>query len=117
MKLHKLFLSCVCLLSLLMAAGQGWAQKMPVVVIRGNADFAIGEEIRLLAYEDLITYTPKVVSSDVIDKKGAFELSYSTAEEHLVLSWNHRKIMISISRWMKNCSNSSAPRIMALFCR
>ena len=84
MKLHKLFLSCVCLLSLLMAAGQGWAQKMPVVVIRGNADFAIGEEIRLLAYEDLITYTPKVVSSDVIDKKGAFELSYSTAEERLV---------------------------------
>ena len=84
MKLHKLFLSCVCLLSLLMAVGQGWAQKMPVVVIRGNADFAIGEEIRLLAYEDLITYTPKVVSSDVIDKKGAFELSYSTAEERLV---------------------------------
>lgn len=84
MKLNKLFFSCVCLLSLLMAVGQGWAQKTPAVVIRGNADFAVGEEIRLLAYEDLITYVPKVVSSDVIDKKGAFELSYSTAEEHLV---------------------------------
>jgi thiol-disulfide isomerase/thioredoxin len=60
------------------------AQKVPAVVIRGNADFAVGEEIRLIAYEDLITYTPRVVSSDIIDKKGAFELAYSTAEERLV---------------------------------
>ena len=74
----------VCLILLMTSAGPGWAQKMPAVVIRGNADFAVGEEIRLIAYEDLITYMPKVVASDVVDKNGAFELSYSTAEERLV---------------------------------
>ena len=84
MKLNKLFFSYVCLLSFLLAAGQVWAQKVPAVEIRGNADFAVGEEIRLIAYEDLITYMPKVVATDVIDKKGAFELSYATAEERLV---------------------------------
>ena len=76
---------CLFCLILLVSVGVGcWAQKVPAVVIRGNADFAVGEEIRLLAYEDLITYVPKVVSSDIIDKKGAFELSYYTVEERLV---------------------------------
>ena len=62
MKLASSFLkfSFVCLL---MAVMPLWAQKIAPVVIRGHADFAIGEEIRLIAYEDLITYTPKVVSS------------------------------------------------------
>ena len=84
MKSVQLKIWCVCLMSLMIAVGQVWAQKMPAVVINGNADFAVGEEIRLIAYEDLITYTPKVVAADIVDKKGAFELSYSTAEVRLV---------------------------------
>lgn len=84
MKFFDLRLWILSLCCLLLTGGQGWAQKIAPVFIRGNADFAVNEEIRLIAYEDLITYTPKVVSTDIIDKNGAFELSYSTAEERLV---------------------------------
>ena len=69
---------------LMMGSCQLFAQKIAPVVIRGYADFAAGEEIRLIAYEDLITYTPKVVSSDMVDRNGAFELSYATPEVRLV---------------------------------
>ena len=83
MKLASSFLkfSFVCLL---MAVMPLWAQKIAPVVIRGHADFAVGEEIRLIAYEDLLTYTPKVVSSDMVDRNGTFELSYITPEVRLV---------------------------------
>ncbi|MBR4536291.1 MAG: redoxin domain-containing protein [Bacteroidales bacterium] len=74
----------VLFFGLLMLAMSAWAQKISPVVIRGHADFAVGEEIRLIAYEDLITYTPKVVSSDMVDRNGTFELSYATAEVRLV---------------------------------
>ena len=84
MKFVKCLCCCLCWLLLTVTANQVWAQKKAPVVIRGNADFAVGEEIRLIAYEDLITYTPKVVSTDMIDKNGAFELSYVTVEERLV---------------------------------
>lgn len=73
-----------CLLCMMLACGQLLAQKTPPVQINGHADFAVGEEIRLIAYEDLITYMPKVVSSDVVDKNGAFNLSYPIAEVRLV---------------------------------
>ena len=76
--------SKVLFFGLLMLAMSAWAQKVNPVVIRGHADFAVGEEIRLIAYEDLITYTPKVVSSDLVDRNGTFELSYTTPEVRLV---------------------------------
>ena len=83
MKPASLF-SKVLFFGLLMLAMSAWAQKVNPVVIRGHADFAVGEEIRLIAYEDLITYTPKVVSSDMVDRNGTFELSYATPEVRLV---------------------------------
>lgn len=70
--------------SMFMLFMSAWAQKISPVIIRGHADFAVGEEIRLIAYEDLITYTPKVVSSDMVDRNGTFELSYATPEVRLV---------------------------------
>ena len=84
MKSFKLFLGILWCLLCLKGGGQLWAQKIAPVVIHGYADFAVGEEVRLIAYEDLITYTPKVVSSDMVDKNGAFELSYATPEVRLV---------------------------------
>ena len=84
MRSFRLIFEIACLLCLISGISQAWAQKNAPVQIRGHADFAVGEEIRLIAYEDLITYTPKVVSSDVVDKNGAFDLSYSTTEERLV---------------------------------
>ncbi len=84
MKSFKLFLGILWCLLCLKCGGQLWAQKIAPVVIHGYADFAVGEEVRLIAYEDLITYTPKVVSSDMVDKNGAFELSYATPEVRLV---------------------------------
>lgn len=84
MKSFKLIFRIWCLLCLMGGSGQLWAQKIAPVQISGHADFAVGEEIRLIAYEDLVTYTPKVVSSDVVDKNGAFNLSYATAEVRLV---------------------------------
>ena len=76
--------SKVLFFGLLMLAMSAWAQKVNPVVIKGHADFAVGEEIRLIAYEDLITYTPMVVSSDMVDRNGTFELSYATPEVRLV---------------------------------
>lgn len=83
MKFASLFIK-FSFLCFLMAVMPLWAQKIAPVVIRGHADFAVGEEIRLIVYEDLLTYTPKVVSSDMVDRSGAFELSYTTAEVRLV---------------------------------
>lgn len=73
-----------CLLSMAFVGSPLWAQKITPAQIHGHADFAVGEEIRLIAYEDLLTYTPKVVSTDVVDRNGEFELSYTTPEVRLV---------------------------------
>lgn len=56
------------------------AQKQTVTTIRGHADFAAGEEIRLVIYPDLITFTPEVASSCKINQNGVFELSCNNRE-------------------------------------
>lgn len=60
------------------------AQKITPAVIHGHADFAIGEEVRLVAYDDLLTYVPKTVARCKIAKDGSFELSFPTREIKLV---------------------------------
>ncbi len=82
--MKRLRLNFWILFVLMVGACQLYAQKIAPVVIRGHADFATGEEIRLIAYEDLLTYTPKVVSSDMVSRNGYFELSYTTSEVRLV---------------------------------
>lgn len=57
-----------------------WSQKLTPVKIFGHADFAAGEEIRLLVYEDLLTYTPRVAASSKIAADGQFELSCTTPQ-------------------------------------
>lgn len=64
----------------LMASLTAWPQKLVPVKIQGHADFAAGEEIRLLVYEDLLTYTPTLAASSKIAADGQFELTYSTPQ-------------------------------------
>ena len=56
------------------------AQKLKDAVIEGNAPFAKGKEIRLLVFDDLLTYTTTVVARETIDKNGKFKLQYKTYE-------------------------------------
>lgn len=58
--------------------------QMPPVTISGTADFAKGEEIRLLVFNDLLNNTPTVAATDKIDHKGRFKLTYSTNQIQLV---------------------------------
>ena len=84
MKSLKLDFWIWCFLCMMLTISPLWAQKITPTQLHGHADFAVGEEIRLIAYEDLLTYTPKVVSTDVVDRNGEFELSYATPEVRLV---------------------------------
>ena len=58
--------------------------QMPSATISGTADFAKGEEIRLLVFNDLLNNIPTVVATDKIDHKGRFKLTYSTNQIQLV---------------------------------
>ncbi len=58
--------------------GDGWAQSP--VIISGSAPFAAGEELRLMVFDDLITTTPTLVASDIIDKNGRFTIKYKTTD-------------------------------------
>ena len=60
------------------------AQKPTPTLIQGCAQFACGEEIRLIAFDDMLTYHKTVAASDKIDKNGNFELSYTVVEPTLV---------------------------------
>lgn len=60
------------------------AQKSREVVITGEAQFAIGKEIRLIVFDDLLTYQPKTVASTKIAKDGSFRLTYKTNQIKLV---------------------------------
>lgn len=60
------------------------AQKIENVVIQGNAKFAAGQTIRLIAFDDFVSFRPVVVASDEIDKTGNFKLTYLTREIRLV---------------------------------
>ena len=59
------------------------AQKLKDVVIEGNAPFAKGKEVRLLVFDDLLTYTTQVAAKATISKNGDFKLHYKTYETTL----------------------------------
>ena len=72
-----------CILSLLFAfplSNRASAQKINDIVIEGTADFAKGEEIRLVIFDDLLTYTPKTVATAKISKAGKYSLRYKTSQ-------------------------------------
>ena len=56
------------------------AQKINDVVIEGKAEFAKGEDIRLVIFDDLLTYTPKTVATAKISKNGQFSLKYKATQ-------------------------------------
>ena len=58
--------------------------QMPPVTISGTANFAKGEEIRLLVFNDLLNGIPTVAATDKIDHRGRFKLSYTTNQIQLV---------------------------------
>lgn len=64
--------------------GQRTPQKPTPVVVKGNASFAAGKEIRLIVFEDLLTYRPRVAATAEIAADGSFQLSYSTLRPELV---------------------------------
>lgn len=82
MKMNK-FPRFVALLLLLVLSFSLQAQKQMPVVVRGHADFAVGEEIRLVVYPDLLTYMPAVAAAVKVAKDGSFELKYNTREINL----------------------------------
>ncbi|MBO4232544.1 MAG: DUF4369 domain-containing protein, partial [Bacteroidales bacterium] len=60
------------------------AQKLKDVVIEGNAPpFAKGKEVRLLVFDDLLSYTTQVAAKATISKNGDFKLHYKTYETTL----------------------------------
>ena len=72
-----------CILSLLFAlplSNRASAQKVNDIVIEGTAEFAKGEDIRLVIFDDLLTYTPKTVATAKISKAGKFSLKYKATQ-------------------------------------
>lgn len=61
-----------------------WGQKAYPVTIKGTASFAAGEEIRLIAFEDMLNYPATTAATDKIDAKGRFLLSYNILQPTLV---------------------------------
>ena len=59
------------------------AQSYPVT-IKGIANFAANEEIRLVTFEELATYKSVVAATDKIDAKGHFLLTYNIIRPTLV---------------------------------
>jgi hypothetical protein len=60
-----------------------WGQSslMPKeIVIEGYTSLPPGEEVRLVAFKDLLTYTPFVADKDRIDKNGHFKLTYASPQ-------------------------------------
>lgn len=60
------------------------AQKAYTVTIKGTAAFAAGEQIRLIGFEDLVTYRTKVLATDVVDAKGRFLMTYNISQPTLI---------------------------------
>lgn len=56
------------------------SQKLAPAQIKGHADFAVGEEVRLLLYDDLLTFTPRLAASAKIKADGSFDMSVQTAQ-------------------------------------
>lgn len=72
--LMTILTSCLCSMR---------GQSYPVT-IKGTADFAANEEIRLVTFEDLATYKNIVAATDKIDAKGHFLLTYNIIRPTLV---------------------------------
>lgn len=60
------------------------AQKAYTVTIKGTAAFAAGEQIRLIGFEDLVTYRSKVMATDEIDAKGRFLMTCDISQPTLI---------------------------------
>lgn len=79
--MRKVILCCILtLLFALPLSNRASAQKINDVVIEGRANFAKGEEIRLVIFDDLLTYTPKTVATAKIAKNGQFSLKYKATQ-------------------------------------
>src|SRR5574344_1381552 len=80
---RSIFVRLLCSLLFLSCLFNGQSQKIQNNIIQGNAKFAAGKTIRLITFEDLITYRPVVAASDVIDKDGNFKLEFPCREIQL----------------------------------
>ncbi len=62
------------------------AQKLKntQTTINGSASFAIGKEIRVIAFSDMITHQREVIALDTIAADGTFHLSFPNMEIRLV---------------------------------
>lgn len=82
------FCRLVLFSALLVVCAQGRGQRTPQkptpVVIKGNAAFAAGKEIRLIVFDDLLTFHPRVAATAEIAPDGSFQLSYPTLRPELV---------------------------------
>ena len=72
------------LLAIFFATLSIYGQKESVVTIEGYTPLPAGEEIRLIAFSDLLTNKPVTVASDKISKNGKFKLIYKSKEPELV---------------------------------
>ena len=77
----KIRFSHILLTLCLLTALAGSAQTP--VTITGTANFAAGEEIRLLVFHDLLNGIADVAATDIIDKHGRFALKYNTNDIEL----------------------------------
>lgn len=60
------------------------AQKAYTVTIKGTAAFAAGEQVRLIGFEDLVTYRNQVLATDEIDAKGRFLMTCNISQPTLI---------------------------------
>jgi hypothetical protein len=62
------------------------AQKLKntQTTINGSASFAIGKEIRVIAFSDMITHQREVIALDTIAADGTFHLSFPNMEIRIV---------------------------------
>ena len=97
--MRKVILCCILtLLFALPLSNRASAQKINDVVIEGRADFAKGEEIRLVIFDDLLTYTPKTVATAKIAKNGQFSLKYKATQitlAQLVIRTSRAEFLVS----------------------
>ncbi len=61
-----------------------FSQKEATIIIEGTASCKPGEEIRLIAFDDLLNYNPITISKDIIKKDKSFKLSCNSNKILLV---------------------------------
>lgn len=102
------------------------AQSYPVT-IKGIANFAANEEIRLVTFEELATYKSVVAATDKIDAKGHFLLTYNIIRPTLVqlvirtpapnFISSRAEPTTSLSTWIQNFSTCLTPCRMEVSCK